>query len=37
MNDMSSGAAGDYYVENNKLFREYYASPEDDPAIRASG
>jgi succinoglycan biosynthesis transport protein ExoP len=37
LNDMSSGATGDYYAENSKLFREYYDAPAADPALRASG
>lgn len=37
LNDMHAGVAGDYYAENNKLFREYYVTPEDKPAVRVSG
>ena len=37
MNDMSAGAAGDYYSENSKLFKDYYNPPVDEPVARASG
>ncbi len=38
MNDMNTGAAGDYYAENNKLFREYYDAPATaDTPVRNTG
>jgi len=37
MNDMSTGAAGDYYAENRKLFREYYDAPAQVPDVRVTG